>query len=47
LEKAPNRSSQSQVRYLTRLFAFNPDEFVIIRRYATLTHPTVRLWDLR
>jgi hypothetical protein len=31
LEKAPNRSSQSQVRYLTGLFAFNHDEFVIMR----------------
>jgi hypothetical protein len=38
LEKAPNRSSQSQVRYLTGLFAFNHDEFVIIMRYANTSY---------
>jgi hypothetical protein len=30
-----------RVRFLTRLFAFNSDKFVIFMRYATLTHPTV------
>ncbi|MFN5969304.1 MAG: hypothetical protein ACK48H_04845 [Microcystis sp.] len=33
------------MRYLTRLFAFNHDEFVIIMRYANTSYRAV--WDVK